>query len=708
MIHYETDEQNIVQLILDMPDRSVNVVNEVFGQALARSLNRLVDEEELAGVVITSGKSTFIAGGDIDLLYQLENPQEAFEMVERLKGLFRQLELLGKPVVAAINGSALGGGLELALSCHYRVAIDDPKIRLGFPEVTLGLLPGGGGIVRLTRLIGLQPAFPYLIEGRQVSPEEAKQDGIIHELASDREELLAKAKSWIMGDPEAAQPWDKKGFRMPGGDPRKPAVAQMVSVAPAMVKQKTYGNYPAPESILSAMVEGAVVDFDTASRIESRYFTKLATGQTAKNMIKAFWYQLNEIKGGRSRPEEIDPVATTKVGVLGAGMMGHGIAYVSALAGMDVVLKDVTIEKAMAGKHKADTLVDGRVRQGRLIETDGQAAKKRIRATENVEDLAGCDLIIEAVFEDRGLKARVTQEAEARVGHEAVFGSNTSTLPITGLAKASVRPENFIGIHFFSPVHKMRLVELIVGEQTSNRTLAKAFDYVLKIGKTPIVVNDSRGFYTSRVFTTYIYEGMRLLNEGQPAAAIEMAGLKAGMPVGPLAVSDEVNLGLAMSIREQTRKDLLAEGREVPVTAADRVLDLMVKDAGRLGKAQGAGFYSYPQGGKKHLWGGLAELFPPAEEQLGLYEMIDRLLFVQSLEAVRCFDEGVVTSVADANIGSIFGWGFAPFKGGTLQFVNSYGLTAFLRRCHELSDKFGDRFQPPDRLLKMEQQGQSF
>ncbi|MFQ5436853.1 MAG: 3-hydroxyacyl-CoA dehydrogenase family protein, partial [Anaerolineae bacterium] len=450
------------------------------------------------------------------------------------------------------------------------------------------------------------------------------------------------------------------------------------------------------------------VDFDTASTIESRYFTQLVTGQTAENMLQAFWYQLNEIKNGRSRPAGIEPIDTQKVGILGAGMMGHGIAYVTALAGMAVVLKDVTLEKAEAGKAQIERILDGRLRHGRLTPEKKQAVLARILPTGSAADLQGCDLIIEAVFENRELKAKVTQEAEAQIGADAVFGSNTSTLPITGLAQQSARPENFIGIHFFSPVHKMKLVEIIRGQKTADRTLAKAFDYVLKIGKTPIVVNDSRGFYTSRVFTTYVYEGLSMLAEGQPPRAIEMAGMQAGMPVGPLAISDEINMGLALHVREQTRQDLAAEGQTLPKQPADAVLDLMVNREKRPGKAQGAGFYDYPADGKKYLWPKLSQLFPSQREKLCQQEMMDRLMFVQALETVRCFEEGVVTSAADANIGSIFGWGFAPFKGGTLQFINDYGLPAFVQRCQELAQKYGERFAPPESLMTMVEEVRNF
>ena len=708
MIRYEKDAQNIVTLTLDMPGRPVNVLNDEFGEAFAGVLDQLAAEEPLAGVIVASAKKTFVAGADLEWLYAMKDPERVFHRLEELKADMRRLETLGVPVVAAVNGAALGGGLELALACHYRVAIDHPKTKLGLPEVTLGLLPGGGGVTRLTRMLGLQEAFPYLTEGRQVKAQAAKAAGIVDELAADRDDMLARARAWILAHPKSAQPWDKKGFRIPGGKPSHPRVAQMLMIAPAMLRQKTYRNYPAPEAIMSAMVEGAMVDFDTASRIETRYFAQVATGQTAKNMINAFWFQLNEINGGGSRPQEVEALDTQKVGVLGAGMMGHGIAYVTAWAGMDVVLKDVSKEKAEEGKAKIAAIMARRVSRGRMTEEEKTAVLDRILTTGSAGDLQGCDLIIEAVFEDRGLKARVTQEAEAQIGPDAVLASNTSTLPITGLAEPSGRPESFIGLHFFSPVHRMRLVEIIVGEKTLERTLAKAFDYVLKIRKTPIVVNDSRGFYTSRVFGTYVNEGLALLAEGQHPRAIEAAGLQAGMPVGPLAVTDEVNLGLVMHIKEQTDKDLAAEGKEAPHHPAHEVLELMVKQEKRLGKAQGAGFYEYPPDGEKYLWPDLQKHFPPAETKLSQAEMIERMTFVQALETARCYEEGVLTSVADANIGSIFGWGFAPFKGGTLQFITDYGLAAFVARSRELAAKYGQRFAPPDILIEMAEKGETF
>lgn len=707
-IQYAKDEQNIVTLTLDRPGRSANVINAEFGAALAAVLAQLRAEADLAGVIVTSAKKTFMAGGDLEWLVAVTDAAEVFASAEALKAGFRQLEMLGVPVVAAMNGTALGGGLELALACHYRLAINDPRLKLGFPEVTLGLLPGGGGVTRLPRMIGLQASFPLLTEGTQLDPVAAKAAGLIDELADDTADLLTKARAWIASNPKAAQPWDKPGYRIPGGDPRNPKVGQMLSVAPAMLKKRTFGNYPAPEAILSAMVEGTVVDFETASRIESRYFAQLATSQVAKNMINAFWFQLNQISDGASRPQTVPPQVTHKVGVLGAGMMGHGIAYVTAVSQLPVVLKDVTLAQAEAGKAKIAQLLDKRVAKGKLTSEQRDATLARIHPTADAADLADCDLIIEAVFEDRALKARVTQEVEAVVGETAVFASNTSTLPITGLAAQSERPSHFIGLHFFSPVERMKLVEIITGAETSAETLAKAFDFVLKIRKTPIVVNDSRGFYTSRVFATYVKEGLALLGEGQHPRAIESAGLQAGMPVGPLALSDEVSLGLMLHIREQTRQDLAAEGQTLPDHPSDAVLDVMTGEYGRYGKARGAGFYDYPEGGKKHLWSELTTIFPPQGEPLCQTDMIERLMFVQALETVRCLEENVVTNAADANIGAIFGWGFAPFKGGTLQYINDYGVAAFVLRSQELAAKYGERFAPPDKLLAMRDAGRTF
>ena len=705
---YQKDEQNIVTVTMDMPGRSANVINDEFSKAMITTVDKLEQEDSLAGVIITSAKKTFLAGGDLEMLFQQEDPEATFKLVEKGKALSRKLETLGKPLVAAINGTALGGGLELALCCHYRIVIDNPKIKIGFPEVTLGLLPGGGGVARLPRLIGLQSSFPFLMEGKQVNPIAAMEAGIIDELATDQKDMFEKAQDWILSNPGSAQPWDKKGYKMPGGTPQHPQIAQMLAIAPAMLKKKTMGNYPAPEAIMTAATEGALVDFETASRIESRYFVKLVTGKVAKNMINAFWFQLNEINSGASRPKNVKPTETKKLGVLGSGLMGHGITYVSALAGLEVVMTDSSQEYAENGLSRIKTILNEGIKHGRTTKEKVDEILNRITATADYKKLADCDMIIEAVFEDRELKGKVTGMAENIMDSNGVFASNTSTLPITGLAKKSIRPEQFIGIHFFSPVHKMKLVEIIIGGKTSAETIAKAFDYGLKIRKIPIVVNDSRGFYTSRVFSKYTNEGLALLAEGNHPQAIESAGKKAGMPVGPLAVTDEVNLGLVARIRNQTRKDMAEEGKELPPVPADAVIDLMTEQVNRLGRANGGGFYEYPENGKKYLWPDLQKHFPPAKSPLTQDEMIERMLFAQVIETIRCYEENVVTSVADANIGSIFGWGFAPFKGGTLQFINDYGIQEFEKRAQELVKKYGARFAPPKLLVEMAANNQTF
>jgi 3-hydroxyacyl-CoA dehydrogenase / enoyl-CoA hydratase / 3-hydroxybutyryl-CoA epimerase len=708
MFHFEKDSDNIVTITMDMQGRSANVLNDEFGKLYADMLQKLeADKANIAGVILTSAKSTFLAGADIDNLYTLTDAKAIFDMCETLKAGFRKLELYGKPVVAALNGAALGGGYELALSCHRRIALNNPKAQFGLPEVGLGLLPGGGGVIRLSRMLGLQNSLPFLTEGKRLKPSEALKNGLIDELAETQEEMISKAKEWIKANPKAQNPWDIKGFKIPGGDPRNPKVAQMLPIVPAMTKKKTYGNYPAVEAIIATAVEGAVVDIDTAFRIESRYFTSLATGKVSKNMITAFWYNLNSINAGGSRPKDVPKQVTKKLGVIGAGMMGSGIAYVSAISGIEVVLKDATVEKAEFGKSYSEKLLKKRVQKGRMTQEKAQEVLDRIKATENSADVEGCDLIIEAVFEDRGLKATVTKESEAVMDSNGVYASNTSTLPITGLAEASSRPEKFIGIHFFSPVDKMPLVEIIMGEKTSDETLAKAFDYVKQIKKTPIVVNDSRGFYTSRVFATYVLEGIAMLGEGQNPRYIESTGLKAGMPVGPLALTDEVSLSLMAHIRKQTELDFQAEGKPLPHHPAYAVSQQLL-DRNRPGKAAGAGFYEYPKdGGKKFLWPELTNIFPPAD-QVAQQELIDRMIFIQAIETVRCYEEGVLRNVADANIGSIFGWGFAPFHGGTLQFINSYGFDAFIQRAEELEAKYGERFAVPQLLKDMAAKGDTF
>lgn len=705
-IQYLKNDDGIIILTLDSPNQSANTMNADFRVALENVVSKLKSETSITGIILRSAKKTFFAGGDLDELIQarLEDATPFFEMIQKMKAEFRYIETLGVPVVAALNGTALGGGWEIALGCHARIALNDPKTKFGLPEVTLGLLPGGGGIVRMVRLLGLQNAFPFLMEGKQFGVDKAKSLGLIQDTAETAEELMDKAIAWVKANPKSQQPFDVKGYKIPGGDPKTPAVAQMLAIAPAMLRDKTKGCYPAPEAIMAAAVEGAQVNVDTALTIESRYFTYLATGQISKNMIGTFWHGMNAIKAGASRPKDVEKWQATKVGVLGAGMMGAGIAYSTAIKGVPVVLKDVSVENAEKGKAYSQKQLDKKVSQGRMTAEKRDQVLSLITATASAEDLKGCDLIIEAVFENQELKAKVTQEAEAFLVEGGVMASNTSTLPITGLANASKDQANFIGLHFFSPVDKMQLVEIIKGKNTSAETLAKAYDYVQQIGKIPIVVNDSRGFFTSRVFGTFVQEGLRLLHEGVHPARIEMAALKAGMPVGPLAIQDEVALTLSEHVANETRKALQAEDKDLPRSGADDVIQTMIHTFDRKGKAAGAGFYDYPEGGKKHLWEGLSHW--KKDVDISEQEMIDRFLFVQSLDTLRCYEENVLESVIDANIGSIFGIGFAPWTGGAIQFLNQYGLDQAVQRANELEAKYGERFKAPQRLVESVPSGQ--
>jgi 3-hydroxyacyl-CoA dehydrogenase/enoyl-CoA hydratase/3-hydroxybutyryl-CoA epimerase len=704
-IQWDKDADGIVTLTLDDPTGSANVMNEHYIKSMDKAVERLVAEKDsITGVVITSAKKTFFAGGDVKSMVQIgpENAGEAFDLVETIKKQLRTLETLGKPVVAAINGAALGGGLEIALACHHRIAVDVKGLVVGFPEVTLGLLPGAGGVTRTVRMFGIQNAFlTVLSQGTRFKPGKAKEIGLIDEVVGSVDELVPAAKAWIKANPDAhTQPWDAKGYKMPGGTPSSPGLASILPSFPALLRKQLKGApMPAPRAILDAAVEGAQVDFDTASRIESRYFTQLVTGQVAKNMIQAFFFDLQHINSGGSRPDGIGQTPIKKVGVLGAGMMGAGIAYVSAKAGFDVVLKDVSIEAAQKGKGYAEGLEAKALAKGRTTDEKSKALLDRITPTADAADFAGVDFVIEAVFENQRLKHKVFQEIEDIVEPNALLGSNTSTLPITGLATGVKRQEDFIGIHFFSPVDKMPLVEIIKGEKTSDEALARAFDYVLAINKTPIVVNDSRGFYTSRVIGTFINEALAMLGEGVEPASIEQAGGQAGYPAPPLQLSDELNLELMAKIANATREGVEAAGGAYAPHPAEAVIEKMI-EIGRPSRLKGAGFYEYVDGKRTGLWPGLRETFDSGSSQPPLQDMIDRMLFAEALETQKCLDEGVLTSTADANIGSIMGIGFPPWTGGTAQYIVGYpgGKAGFVARARELAAKYGDRFLPPDSL----------
>jgi 3-hydroxyacyl-CoA dehydrogenase/enoyl-CoA hydratase/3-hydroxybutyryl-CoA epimerase len=694
-IKWEQDEDGIVLLTLDDPSQSANTMNRAYAESMATTVDRLeAEKDEITGVVITSAKKTFFAGGDLNDLKAAtkdDAPQLA-EMVRAGKAQLRRLETLGKPVVAAINGAALGGGLEICLATHHRVAVDDPSVQLGFPEVQLGLLPGAGGVVRTVRMIG-----------------------ILDELVASQEELVPAAKAWIKAQPSdepTVQPWDVKGYKIPGGVPSNPKLAQNLPAFPANLRKQLKGaNYPAPHHIMAAAVEGAQVDFDTAIEIEGRYFVDLLTGQVSKNMIQAFFFDLQQVNGDRNRPESIEPFRATKVVVLGAGMMGAAISYVCAKAGIDVVLKDVSLEAAEKGKAYSQALLEKAISRGRSTQEKADALLARITPTDDPAAAAGADLVIEAVFEDPAVKAQVFAEIEPHLADGALLGSNTSTLPITELAEGVSRPDEFIGLHFFSPVDKMPLLEIIKGEKTREETLYRALDVAKQIKKTPIVVNDSRGFFTSRVIGTFINEGVAMLLEGVPAASIEQASNQAGYPAPVLQLSDELNLNLARKIRDATKAAVEAEGGSFEDRPAFEVVDKMLA-AGRGGKLAGAGYYEYADGKRTGLWKGLKEMFPETDDpaSISLKDLEERMLFAESIESVKCLDEGVIESVADANIGSILGIGFPGWTGGVLQYINGYdgGVAGFVERARELAATYGERFEPPASLVEKAERGERY
>lgn len=702
-IAYRLTDNDVLIATLDMPSQTVNTMNTLFDDILDHIVATLQSgAAQYKGLIITSGKPTFFAGGDLRrlLAFGPDDGLEAFIMVEAIKERLRQIEKQGVPVVACINGSALGGGLELALACHRRIALDNPKTEIGLPEVTLGLLPGAGGLVRLTRMLGLEKALGLLMEGRKLKVQEALDLGLVDEIAPTVEAMLAQAEAWILSGPSIVKPWDIKGYKMPGGDASTPKNRQLLTMAPAMLVKKTRGLLPAPGTILAATVEGSQVDFDTACRIESRKFAQLAVSPVAKNTISTFFFGMNAIQAGASRPQDIAARRFAKVGVLGAGMMGAGITYVAARAGLQVVLKDVTLDKAGSGKEYSRRLLDSQVAKGRLTDAQRDEILERIVTTAQAADLVGCDLVVEAVFEDAQLKAAVTREVLQVLGPDVVFATNTSTLPITRLAAASDTPANFVGLHFFSPVDKMQLVEIIRGEQTSDATVAAAFDFVRQIKKVPMVANDRLGFFTSRVFGSYIDEGLELLREGVQPELIDNVARLAGMPVGPLTVLDEVSLKLLADVRDANLKMLDAPGAGwvLKREASGEVLDFAYRQSGRLGKAYNGGLYDYVDGVRK-VWPALRERFPAGSTAVPNVDVAERLLFRQVLEAFQCLDDDVLASELDGNIGSLLGIGFPTHTGGVFQYVDTYGVERFIERSRALADRYGARFDPPPALL---------
>ncbi|WP_327725334.1 3-hydroxyacyl-CoA dehydrogenase NAD-binding domain-containing protein [Streptomyces europaeiscabiei] len=715
-IRWEQDRTGLVTLVIDDPNQSANTMNQAFRDSLAVITDRLEAEKDtVRGVIITSAKKTFFAGGDLRDLIKVtpETAQQLFDGGLEIKRNLRRIETLGKPVVAAINGAALGGGYELALACHHRIALDAPGSKIGCPEVTLGLLPGGGGIARTVRLLGIADALlKVLLQGTQYTPQRALQNGLVHEVAATQDELMDRARAFIDANPESRQPWDEPGYRIPGGTPAHPKFAANLPAFPATLRKQTNGApYPAPRRILAAAVEGAQVDFETAQVIEARYFVELAAGQTSKNMIQAFFFDLQAVNSGANRPKGIEPRQVRKAAVLGAGMMGAGIAYSCARAGIEVVLKDVTPEAAAKGKHYSEKLCAKAVAKGRTTQEKADALLARITPTADPADLAGCDAVIEAVFENTELKHKVFQEIEGVVAPDALLCSNTSTLPITELAEGVVRRSDFIGLHFFSPVDKMPLVEIIKGEQTGDEALARAFDLVRQIKKTPIVVNDSRGFFTSRVIGHFINEGVAMVGEGIEPASIEQAAAQAGYPAKVLSLMDELTLTLPRKIRAESRRAVEEAGGTWTVHPAEAVIDRMVDEFARPGRSGGAGFYQYgPDGRRAKLWPGLREHFTKPGYRIPFEDMQERMLFSEALDTVRLLEEGVLTSVADANIGSVFGIGFPGWTGGVLQYINGYegGLPGFVARARELAERYGDRFVPPALLVEKAEKGERF
>jgi 3-hydroxyacyl-CoA dehydrogenase/enoyl-CoA hydratase/3-hydroxybutyryl-CoA epimerase len=708
-IRYAVDADGIAILTIDVQDRPMNVLTPGFQAELAECIDKVVGDAGVRGAVICSGKSSFMAGADIkDMVGAFARGMSAAEAAGfslGLSRLFRRMETCGKPFAAAVNGVALGGGFELALACHYRVLEDGPKAGVGLPEVLIGLLPGAGGTQRVPRLIGIPEALRLITEGRQLGPADALKKGLVHEVAPAAE-IVERARQWLLKGPEATQPWDRKGFRIPGGAGQtSPAAAQAFMVGTALTARTTNRNFPAPHAILCTVYEGTQVPMDAALAIESKYFGKLLSGPVARNLMRTMFVNKGLADKLMRRPMGPPKSQVRRLGILGAGMMGAGVAYVSARAGMDVVLIDSTLELAEKGKDYSRQLLAKDVSRGKRSQADAEAVLARIRPTTDYADLAGADLVIEAVFEKREIKAEVTARAEAVIPKNAVFASNTSTLPITGLAQASKRPAQFIGIHFFSPVDKMPLVEIILGKKTSEDTLARALDYVGQLRKTPIVVNDSRGFYTSRCFGTFCHEGMAMLQEGVNPALIENGAKMAGMPVGPLAVGDEVTIDLQWKVIKQTEADL---GRKFVRPVGYDVVQKMVEELNRPGRRFGSGFYDYPADGRKHLWSGLSQVWPRAVQQPAVEEVQKRLLYIQALEAARCFEEGVVTTPAEADLGSILGWGFPAHTGGTLSFIDTIGIREFVAECERMAKRYGKRFKPSKWLKERAGRGESF
>ena len=717
-ISYEVDNDGVAVVTWDLKDRTMNVLNFNSLGEYGETIKKLIADEKVKGIVLASAKDAFIAGADLtssDVFGFDKKDSDKTKAAEKIyngnmemQNLFRSMETCGKPFVAAINGHALGGGFEICLACHYRVAIDNDKIQIGQPEAKVGLIPGAGGTQRVPRLAGItQEIMGFLMAGTPFTPKKALSAGLIHEV-TDKDNLIEAAKKYIRDGGKAVQPWDEKSYKFPGGLPYTPKGMMIWGAASSSLRKMSYNNYPAQSAILSALYEGVQVPIDAGLRIEARYFTKVVMDPVSQNMVRSLFVNMQALNKGARRPKEFDKYDVKKIGILGAGLMGAGIAYVTAKAGIEVVLIDQDQENAEKGKDYSVKLLDKALSRKKTTEEKKEKLLSLITPTTDYGLLKGADLIVEAVFENRDIKAEVTAKAEEQITENAVFGSNTSTLPISGLAQNSSRPDNFIGIHYFSPVEKMPLVEIIMGEKTSQETLAKTMDYVQKIKKTPIVVNDSRGFYTSRVFGTYTGEGVAMLAEGIKPALIENAGKMTGMPMAPLALADAVALDLAWKVTTQTKKDFEAEGKDFPITPMYSIMEEMVDKQGRFGKKNNKGFYEYPENGKKYLWPELSNLCKESDDQPDVEELKKRFLYIQAVETAKCFEENVLTDVRDADIGAILGWGMAPWTGGPLSFIDMVGVKDFVAEADKLAQKYGERFTPCKLLRDMAAKNESF
>jgi len=704
LFEFEVGTDGIGILSINQVNNPTNLFSTEFITAYIELANQVVADKEIKGMILTSDRSMFMPGADLRELQTMgDDPQKTFDGTMQMHQALRALETAGKPFVAAINGTAMGGGLELCLTCHHRIVLNSVKIKLGFPEAKVGLLPAGGGNSKVPYLLGIQTSLIYLLQGKEVRPAQALKDGLIDDLAESQEELIQKAKDWILANPNPVQPWDNKKHRVPGGDVWSANGVQTLVGAAGNLSKMAHGNYPAQNYIIKVIHDGLPITIDRALEIEARYFIKLLASKEAKNMIRTGFMELQKAKKGIARPKTEPAYEIKKLGILGAGMMGAGIAYVSAKAGMDVVLKDVSQEGAEKGKAYSKAILDKAISKNRSTPEKAEALLSKIEATTDPASMKDCDLVIEAVFEDPKLKAIVTAETEAVLGTDKVYASNTSTIPITELAKASSRPANFIGIHFFSPVEKMPLVEIIVGEKTEAKAIAAAVDYTVAIGKIPIVVNDSRGFYTSRCFGTFVSEGSFMVEEGVPAAMVENVAKGEGMAVGPLAVIDEVTLTLGLHVYESDPTPNKPAFQE----RSYKMQKDLVDNHGRKGKKWGAGFYDYPKGSPKKLWPGLAEKYNSNVAYLDKETVGKRILHRQAIEAFKCLEEGVLKSVVDGDLGSVLGWGFPIFTGGALSYIDFVGMQQFVAECDDFTSRFGARFAVPDALRALSEAGKS-